>query len=187
MNLIGTHDTERILTVLGNEEGDELSNEEKSKKRLDERQRAHGVELLKIAVAIQFTAYGIPSVFYGDEIGLEGYGDPFCRMTFPWHKLNEKWRGELLEYYRALGRIRHDEDALDGGSFYVVGRGDSNLVYVREKNDSRIIVAVNRASDFSFEVPAGVIYKDLISGEEYTGNVNVTSDSAMILKELGRS
>jgi len=184
MNLIGTHDTERILTVLGNDEGDELSNEEKSRKRLDKRQRAHGVELLKIAAAIQFTAYGIPSVYYGDEVGLEGYGDPFCRMPFPWHETDIEWRREILEYYRSLGRIRCEEDALDGGSFYVMSHGDSNMVFVREKNDSRIIVAVNRGADFSIDIPEGVIYRDLISGEKYETRVTVPSDAAMILKEI---
>ncbi len=184
MNLIGTHDTERILTVLGNDEGDELSNEEKSRKRLDKRQREHGVELLKIGAAIQFTAYGIPSVYYGDEVGLEGYGDPFCRMPFPWREIELEWRRDILEYYRALGRIRREEDALDGGSFYVVKHGASDMVYVREKNDSRIIVAVNRGADFSFDVPEGVVYRDLISGEEFEESVPVRSDTAMILKEL---
>ena len=185
MNLLGTHDTERILTCLGRDEEDEfLDNKEKAKKRLSKDQLSHGIEMLKIAAALQFTAYGIPSVYYGDEVGLEGYGDPFCRMPFPWHKLNEKHRAEILEYYRALGRIRLEEEAFDGGHFYVIRRSESSIAYVREKGDSRIIVCANRGADFDFEIPEGVIYKDIISGRQYESKMTVRSDSAIILKEV---
>lgn len=185
MNLIGTHDTERILTALGRDENDEfLCNAEKAKKRLNKSRREHAIDMLKIAAAIQFTAYGIPSVYYGDEIGLEGYGDPFCRMPMPWHEINVKYRAELLEFYRALGRIRREEKALDGGDFYVVRRGDSSIVYVREKEDCRIIVAANRGGAFNFRIPKGVSYLDLLSGEKYTSCVTVKADRVMIMKEI---
>ncbi|MBR2354561.1 MAG: glycoside hydrolase family 13 protein, partial [Clostridia bacterium] len=68
MNLLGTHDTERILTVLGegNERNSDESNDVLAYKRLDARQYQRGITLLKLAAAIQFTVYGVPSVFYGD-------------------------------------------------------------------------------------------------------------------------
>ncbi len=185
MNLLGTHDTDRILTVLGRDEDDEfLENSEKATKRLSREQRAQGIEMLKIAAALQFTAYGIPSVYYGDEIGLEGYGDPFCRMPMPWHETESGYRAELLEYYRTLGRIRAEEKALDGGDFYVLRHSESAIVYVREREESRVIVAANRGADLDFDIPEGVKYRDLLSGDVYCGRVCVRSDSVIIMKEI---
>ena len=185
MNLLGTHDTERILTVLGRDEEDEfLENSEKAKKRLSYDQRIQGIKMLKIAAALQFTAYGIPSVYYGDELGLEGYGDPFCRMPMPWREIDEPPRAELLNYYRALGKMRNEEEALDGGDFYVLKHTESAIIYVREKGDSRIIVAANRGADMDFTIPAGVTYTDLLSGENYSGKIVVKSDSVIIMKEI---
>jgi 4-alpha-glucanotransferase len=185
MNLIGTHDTDRILTVLGRDEDDEyLSNAEKAKKKLSKRQLEHGIAMLKIASALQFTAYGIPCVYYGDEVGLEGYGDPFCRMPFPWHRIGDRHRAEILEYYKTLGRIRNEEKALNGGHFYVLKRDESSIVFVREKDGERIFVCANRGSDFVLDIPDGMTYKDLTDNNEYNGCVTVKSDRAMILKEM---
>lgn len=185
MNLLGTHDTDRILTVLGRDENDEfLSNAEKAGKKLSKDQLSHGIDMLKIASVLQFTAYGIPCVYYGDEIGLEGYGDPFCRMPFPWHKLGDRHRVEIFEHYKTLGRIRNQEKALEGGHFYVLKRAESSIVFVRENGDERILVCANRGPDFELGIPDGVIYRDLLDNKEYNGGVTVRSDSAMILKEI---
>ena len=140
--------------------------------------------MLKIAAALQFTAYGIPSVFYGDEIGLEGYGDPFCRMPMPWHEIGVDYRADLLEFYRRLGHIRKTEKAFDGGDFYVVKHTESAIVFVREREDSRIIVAANRGGELKLAIPEGSRYLDLLGGEEYSGNVAVKPDSVLIMKEI---
>ncbi len=183
MNLLGTHDTERILTVLGHYgEETELGNSEKATARLSKAEREEGVKLLKLAAAIQFTAYGIPSVYYGDEVGLEGYGDPFCRMPFPWHEINTGDRPAILDYYRRLGAIRQSEAALDGGDFYVIKHTETAMVYVREKGESRVIVAVNRGAAFDFTIPEGEQYRDLISGALYQGKLTVGTDEALILR-----
>ena len=183
MNLIGTHDTQRVLTVLGKSEfDDEASNAVLAYKRLDKKQRERAVALLKIAAAIQFTVYGIPSVYYGDEVCLEGYGDPFCRMPFPWHEIDCGYRADMLEYYRLLGSLRTAEEAFDGGNFYVVEHSDKHIVYAREKNDSRIIVALNRGDTREITIPSGVIYKDLICGVVYESSFMLEENSAMILK-----
>lgn len=183
MNLIGTHDTQRVLTMLGKSEYDDNEpNYILARKRLSSAQREKATALLKIAAAIQFTIYGIPSVYYGDEVCLEGYGDPFCRMPFPWHEIDEGYRADMLEYYRCLGKMREDEEAFDGGSFYIVEHGERHVVYAREKNDSRIVVAVNRGEDREIVIPSGVVYKDMISGERYKDIFMLKENSVMILR-----
>ena len=100
MNLLSTHDTERILTVLGGpRDNGRYTNAQLRVMRLSPAEREIAVKRLSVAAALQYTVFGIPSVFYGDEAGLEGYHDPFCRRPFPWGRENP----ELLSLYRKSG------------------------------------------------------------------------------------
>jgi glycosidase len=102
MNLLGTHDTMRILTALTSQfDG---SRAENAAHTLSHHQYAEGVQLLRAASLLQYTLPGSPSIYYGDEAGMEGYKDPFNRGYFPWGKENS----ELVEFYRALGKIRKE-------------------------------------------------------------------------------
>lgn len=185
MNIIGTHDTERILTVLGRDMGDEdRCMVELSCARLSEEQLDRGIKLLKIAAALQYTVYGIPSLYYGDEVGLEGYRDPFCRMPFPWHELDRPVRAEILDFYKKLGRIRQDEQALDGGDFCILDYSDGAICFMREKGNSRLIIIANRGEDYQLDIPPTETYLDLIDGEEYTGSVVIQGNSVKIFKGM---
>lgn len=168
MNLLGTHDTERILTLLG--EGDEREfcddNDVFAKKRLTETQYARGVKLLKIASAIQYTVYGVPSVFYGDEVGLEGYHDPFCRRPYPWGRENT----ELFEHYRLLGKIRKEHPVFADGRFVLEEANGGTLVYSRMGRGEHIRVIVNMGQT-RLEYPCEKGYVDLLTGKTYRGSV----------------
>ena len=178
MNLLGTHDTERILTVLGegNDKDPEATNDELATKRLTDAQRARGVALLKMGATIQYTVFGIPSVFYGDEAGLEGYHDPFCRRPYPWGRENE----ELLAHYRALGKLRREHPVFVDGEFHVECAEDGVLVYVREGRGERLTVAVN-AGLCDVEYPLRGKQRDLLSGARYQGVLPV--GAAFVLQE----
>ena len=183
MNLLGTHDTERIITMLGSDIWElDGTNDELVTKRLSFDKREYAIELLKIAAAIQYTVYGIPSVFYGDEVGLEGYHDPFCRMPYPWDDIEGTDREGIRDYYTLLGKIRNENKAFDGGEFYVIRKDESSLIYAREKEDNLIIVAVNRGKSFSFDIPPSDTYTNLLTGKVYTGAVRIPADTAMIFK-----
>ncbi len=185
MNLLGTHDTERILTVLGREDDNSNApNSALARMRLSDEERRIGIGRLKIAAALQYTAYGIPSVYYGDEVGLEGYGDPFCRMPMPWNDIDGTYRSEILDYYRMLGRMRQEEEAFFGGDFHILSHSEGAIAYIREKNDSRVLVIANRGEAFSLELDSDVRYKNIETGETVFGNVYVSADSVLLLKEL---
>ena len=102
MNVLGTHDTERILSVLGDSAGLSLDNALLATRKMDAAARRRGTRLLRLASMIQFTVYGVPSIFYGDEAGMEGGHDPFCRRPFPWGREDKG----LEAHYRLLGKIR---------------------------------------------------------------------------------
>ena len=100
MNILSTHDTARILNRLG---ADFIPPRAfQADNYLNEAQRAKGAELLKKAALLQFSLPGIPCIFYGDEIAMEGYGDPYCRGTYPWGHGDR----EMLAFYKKLGAAR---------------------------------------------------------------------------------
>ena len=140
MNLLGTHDTERILTLLGDPtRGEGLTNARKATKRLSARQRSRAIELLKIASTLQFTVFGVPSVYYGDEAGLEGYGDPFCRLPYPWGREES----DLIAHYKMLGQLRLHHRALREGDFKFLYHDGDCVIYERRAARDRVVVAVN--------------------------------------------
>ena len=105
--------------------------------------------LLKIASVLQFTVYGVPSVYYGDEVGVEGYHDPFCRMPFPWGREDK----ELLAHYRALGELRHAHSALKDGEFRFLACTKHAFAFERFDRSSgdRLVVAANMGAEpFTF-------------------------------------
>lgn len=142
MNHLGTHDTARLLTKLGTKDYP-TTRAEQSAKHLSADEYAQAVEKLKLAAVIQYTLPGVPSLYYGDEAGLEGFGDPFCRAAYPWGKENT----ELLEFYKWLGQVRKDNDIFKDGVFYPLLGGLGSMAYMRKRGDEKFLVAVNRWSE----------------------------------------
>ncbi len=139
MNHLGTHDTARILTKLSTDVYP-TNRMAQSARRLSDKERELGIKRLKMAAVIQYTLPGIPSLFYGDEAGVEGYGDPFCRATYPWGREN----AQLIEFYKALGQIRRDNEVFKEGEFIPLIRGLGSLAYMREDDNFQLLVAINR-------------------------------------------
>ena len=147
MNLLGTHDTERILTVLGAPSSDGRSNEELSRAIMTAQERAIGRTRLKMAYTVLATLPGVPSVYYGDEVGMEGYHDPFNRRPFPWGRED----AELLRHYRKLGRLRRRHAAYRKGAFRVLALTKEQLLFVRLYKTHAYVTAVNRGTrDLTF-------------------------------------
>lgn len=181
MNILGTHDTERILTALGaicdeSVSGDGHTNDELSVMKMTAEQRAQAEKLLKMAAVIQYTAFGVPSVFYGDEAGMEGYHDPFCRKPFPWGREDT----DLLEFYRRLGEIRKENTVFADGAFKILKAEGGVIVYSREKDGAEVTVAVNRGEG-AVILPQSKEYTELISGKAFGGILD--SNSAVILRK----
>ncbi len=138
MNHIGTHDTPRILTLLGTDEHPQ-KRENQSGFRLNSEQRKLAVSRLKLALVLQFTLPGVPSIYYGDEAGLEGFGDPFCRACYPWGNEDK----ELLEFYKILGRIRRENSEFKSGEFKGIKICENLFAFERIQEEEKILIALN--------------------------------------------
>ena len=140
MNHIGTHDTDRILTALGGEPSSGRGRAWQSQKRMNEHEMWHAKKLLYIAALLQYTLPGIPSLYYGDEAGMEGYGDPFCRGFYPWGKED----AYLVEFYKKLGQFRRSCEAFSDGDFIPVSSGAGHIAFVRKGQTEQVLICANR-------------------------------------------
>ncbi len=131
LNLLDSHDTARYLSITG---GD--------------RRR------LKLAALVQFTYPGAPSIYYGDEIGMEGGQDPDCRRSFPWDET--RWDHDLHSYFQSLIQLRLAHPALRTGEFIPLGATDGSAAYLRCLDGTRFMIVINNtAGTLHLEIPAG--------------------------------
>ena len=180
MNLIGTHDTMRILTALGGEAPEGHTNDELAVMHLDTEERREAVCLLKIAYTILATLPGVPMIYYGDEAGMEGYSDPFNRRPFPWSNVDQ----DLLSFYRQIGKIRHSRDEYREGAFRLLRLDKESLAFSRT-SDHRIVLTIVNHSDTSriWILPAGE-WKNLLTEETVGGNFSTAPHTAVILGNI---
>ena len=160
-NLLDSHDTPRILTHVGED-----------------------VALAQLAIALLFTYPGVPCVYYGDEIGMVGAGDPDNRRCMIWDQ--EAWNHELHAYFKALIHLRRHSPALCHGGFQLVYAGGNTVSFIREAPEERLLVVVRRASDGLEALP--VRRADLADGvhlrEVLTGAQQVASGGRLSLAGL---
>ncbi len=180
MNHLGTHDTARLLTKLGTPYYPD-SRAEQSARTLSWDEYNLGVKKQKLAAIIQYTLPGVPSLFYGDEAGLQGYGDPFCRAAYPWGKENK----DLLWFYKWLGTLRKKNPVFKEGKFTPVYEGLGSIAYLREDENQKTLIAVNRwhESD-TITIPSEFLTGKVIWGSRPNGTSLTLDpyDFAVIIK-----
>ena len=148
MNLLGTHDTPRILTALVDDFNG--TREEMSERHLSRNQYDIAYDRLLMAAFLQYTLPGSPSLYYGDEAGMEGGRDPFNRRPYPWGRENE----DILRYFRQLGRLRRDHPAFRLGDIHFFLAKDRHLGFTRSYEGKTYRIYCNRCAD-AWEIPAG--------------------------------
>jgi cyclomaltodextrinase / maltogenic alpha-amylase / neopullulanase len=122
LHLLGSHDTPRMRTVLGDD-----------------------VTGVRLAMLLQATLPGAPCIYYGDEIGMAGSGDPDCRRAFPWDE--SRWDHELRTYQRTLLGLRASEPALRADPVVVAGAAGDGVAYGRRLDGTTLVVAVNAGDE----------------------------------------
>jgi len=143
MNILGTHDTARILTVLG---GIYCQNKEEMSLKsayMTPENKKNAIKKLKMAAVLQYTLPGVPCIYYGDENGEEGHIDPFCRRCYAWDNQN----ADLIAFYAKLGEIRKEYcDVFKDGYFELVYASGGLIFYKRKGLNSEIYIYANNSS-----------------------------------------
>lgn len=122
LNLLSSHDTARFFTV------------------------THGdFSRIKLALAFQFTYVGAPSIYYGEEIGMEGGKDPDNRRFMQWNK--KKWNKDLYKTYKRLIAVRTENEVLRRGEirFFFV-EGDA-IGFERFIGEERLYILINNGNE----------------------------------------
>lgn len=132
LNLLGSHDTPRILTRLG---GD--------------------LALARLAMTLLFTQAGVPCVYYGDELGMQGGPDPDCRRCMDWS--GRDWRHDLLAHVQALAQRRRNRSEWREGALQTLACGADWLVYARYTATQATLVALNRGPALQVELPLAAL------------------------------
>lgn len=127
-NQLDSHDTARFKSLLGRD-----------------------VARLPLAVVWLFSWPGVPCIYYGDEVGLEGDNDPFCRKPFPWDE--QKQDRELLALYQRLAALRKSTPALRLGACEVLYAEGDVVVFLRVLGAERVMVAINRCDACEVVLP----------------------------------
>ena len=184
MNHIGTHDTERAVTHLSGKYRDYFTREEQAKFTLNSEERVIAHKKMKLATLMQFTLPGVPCIYYGDEVGLEGCRDPFNRAFYPWGNENLS----LLEWYKELRDLRNSSELFKEGLFKNVYSHGDVISYKRYNLDENgkvkeeLFFAVNRSGkDVKLPVDFTGTPKTLM-GENYSEKFTLPPYGFSVLK-----
>lgn len=176
MNILDSHDTERILWTLT--PGTETTADKES----NTDNLAQGKQRQMIASLIQFTMPGAPTVYYGDEVAMTGDDDPDDRRTYPWTDLGGNPDPTMFSHYQTLALLRQENQALTDGNLVMLLADDEagTVAYGRKTTQQAVIVVINRSSQatsatipVSGYIPDGVTFGSLY-GVGNPGSVEVT-------------
>lgn len=186
MNLLGSHDTARLLWLLT------PGTYTREDKEFNAANLAAGKKMQKIASLIQFTLPGAPTIYYGDEVGMTGNDDPDDRRTYPWLDKGGTPDMEMFTHYQAIAALRKANPVLTDGDFRVLFADDAAdaVAYGRKTTEQAAVVVINRKAEpqtvivpVSGFVPDGVEFSPLY-GVGNSGSAPVTSTSGVIAVEL---
>ena len=179
LNFLGTHDTPRILTLLGGEPVPQ-SKEARAEARLSPAGYRLARQRLMLGTLLLYAFPGSPTVYYGDEAGMQGYEDPLNRRTYPWGQEDES----LSAWYRRLGQLRRERLSLQVGKIRYLYAAGGGLVLERRAEAEVTVAALNAGvEDLESAIPwAGALATDAMTGQQF-----LAADGIVRLTLPGRS
>lgn len=180
MNLVGSHDTARLLSFLDGVPDDRDDKSFDAAFPTYDKTSDNAKKMQQLVALIQMTYPGAPTIYYGDELGMTGSDDPDNRRAMEWGKGNK----ELVEYYALLGNMRQTYKTLRTGDFNIIDTSDADniMAYVRSDEDNTILVFVNN-SDKAIQVTTELeskyygTYTNVLTGEKVVINANTKIDT----------
>jgi len=158
LNLLDSHDMPRFLSCVT---GDKTA--------------------LRLGMLFLLTYPGAPCIYYGDEVGLDGGHDPYCRKTFPWDP--SRWDNDLLAYTRSAIALRKQHPALRRGSYHRLYSADGIYSFGRRQDDDALVVSLNtNDASKTFAFPVDVMFPSLDTPKSVFGDVIRASRQGNILE-----
>ena len=139
MNILSTHDTIRLLSNLSGENINGKSKSQLANLNISQENLKFAKFKLKVATLLQYTLMGVPTIYYGDEVGMQGYIDPLNRQTYPWGNEDK----ETYDWYVFLSKLRAEYSAFTCGNFEELYKDNGVFIYKRFDENSEILIAVN--------------------------------------------
>ena len=164
-NLLGSHDTPRIFSEFSG-----------------------NMSKMKVAIFLQYVLPGVPTVYYGDEIGMEGGKDPDCRRCMIWDE--NSWEKELLNLEKRMIALRKRVDILQKGTLHCLYNDPNVIILERKYGKNILLIIVNPYSEKRYlslrNVPMKFPLVDMISGKVYKDtSIELSPYSYLLLKEKG--
>jgi neopullulanase len=155
MNMLGSHDTPRTLTVAN-----------------------HDKTAVRLMYLCQMSIPGTPNIYYGDEIGMSGRHDPDCRSAFPWYD-EAAWDKELWADIHRYIHLRHNIAALRRGDFRILDATDNVVVFQRYYRGQRAVIAFNTGKEAErivcpADFPARLSERMTENGQVFAANRKIT-------------
>ena len=179
MNFLGTHDTPRILTLLGGEPVPE-SKEARAEARLSPAGYRLARQRLMLGTLLLYAFPGSPTVYYGDEAGMQGYEDPLNRRTYPWGQEDES----LSAWYRRLGQLRRERLSLQVGQIRYLYAAGGGLVLERRAEAEVTVAALNAGAE---DLESAIPWADALATDAMTGQQFLAAGGIVRLTLPGRS
>lgn len=176
MNILATHDTFRLLSALCGFSVAGKTKEDMSNISIGGEEYKRAKNRLKTAVLLQYTLYGVPSVYYGDEAGMQGFTDPLNRKTYPWGKEDN----DLINFYKLLGNIRTGNSAFKDGETKIICADGGLFAFLRTNEKSEAAIIIN-LSDKQKEFCFNGKLKDLLSGNVFENRVIINTNDKVVL------
>lgn len=190
MNFTSTHDISRAINIFGTREFQyneewawNLSNNNiywQKDYKLSKEDYELGKDIYKAYLYTLAYLPGILSIFYGDEVGLQGMGNLANRRPFPWNNIDE----DLLEFVRDIGKIRTSEKYLETADFDIIDINDRYFMFTRTNKDDQVLFTMNRSSNKSnLLIPR--MYRDynIIHSYKDTNKEEIDSHGVLVLKK----
>lgn len=190
MNFTSTHDITRAINIFGTNEfqysGEwawNLQNDDRNWQnnyKLNSDQYNYSKEVYKSYIATLAFLPGILSIFYGDEVGVEGMGNLSNRKPFPWTKKDT----ELLEFFRTIGKIRKKESFLETADLKIYDINNNYFQFERTNNNEKALITVNRTDyNTNFYIPDEYNDSRQIYSLNSSNKYNLNRHGVLVLKK----
>lgn len=179
MTMISSHDTVRALSLLSGIDTSHLTKKDKQDISLNHQQYSIAKQRLMMASCLEYILPGIPSIYYGDEIGMQGFDDPLNRKPMTWDSIDN----DLLNHYKKLGKIRKQYKSALCGQTRCYGQGNILTIERSCKENKLIMIANNSEHIVDYYIGSDVV--NLFNSEAINkGWITIKPNSFIIMASI---